>query len=339
MKVDFYFDPHAGLASASDSARKAARIGYDGFFTAETSHEPFFPLVLATQASPDLTLGTAIAVAFPRSPMTVAQLAWDLAALSGGKLILGLGTQVKAHIVRRFSGEWISPGPRMRDYISALRAIWQTFQSGAPLKYEGEFYRFSLMTPFFNPGPIDQPEIPVAIAGVGPYMARLAGEMCQGFHVHPFHTVKYLDEVVLPRIKEGAAAAGRDLTDVARISTVMVVTGEDDSEIEAGKAAVRQQIAFYASTPDYLPVLETHGWDVGEQLSSFARRGEWGAMGALISDEILNEVAVIAPFDSLGQAVRARYGDRLQRMGYYSLQSNQEWPEDLWRDLVSSTRD
>ncbi|MGH8926053.1 MAG: TIGR03617 family F420-dependent LLM class oxidoreductase [Acidimicrobiia bacterium] len=338
MKVDLYFDPHAGLAGAKSSAERAARLGYDGFFTAETSHEPFFPLVLASQAAPELTLGTAIALAFPRSPMTIAQVAWDLAAVSEGKLILGLGTQVKAHIVRRFSGEWFSPGPRMRDYIAALRAIWNTFQTGAPLKYEGEFYKFSLMTPFFNPGPIDHPEIPVAIAGVGLYMARLAGEVCQGFHVHPFHTVKYLDEVVLPRMSEGAKAAGRDLSDIDRISAVMVVTGKDEAEIEAGMGAVRTQIAFYASTPDYLPVLETHGWDVGEHLSSLARRGEWAEMGKLITDDMLHEVAVVAPFDSLGQVIRHRYGDRLQRVGYYSLQNGHDWPEEIWRDLVASTR-
>jgi probable F420-dependent oxidoreductase len=338
MKVDFYFDPHAGLAGATAGAERAARLGYDGFFTAETGHEPFLPLVLASQAAPELTLGTAIAVAFPRSPMNMAQIAWDLAGISHGKLILGLGTQVKAHIVRRFSGEWFSPGPRMRDYIASLRAIWNSFQTGESLRYEGEFYKFSLITPFFNPGPIDDPDIPVAIAGVGPYMARLAGEVCQGFHVHPFHTVKYLDDVVLPRMKEGAAAADRDLSDIDRISTVMVVTGRNNDEIEAGKAAIKTQIAFYASTPDYLPVLETHGWDVGEQLSALARRGEWHKMGSLITDEILHEVAVVAPFDSLGQEIRARYGDRLQRVGYYSLQTDVEWPEEIWRDLVSSTR-
>ena len=226
----------------------------------------------------------------------------------------------------------------MRDYIASLRAIWNTFQTAAPLKYEGEFYKFSLMTPFFNPGPISHPQIPIAIAGVGPYMARLAGEVCQGFHVHPFHTVKYLDEVVLPKMSEGAKAAGRDLSDVDRISTVMIVTGLDEAEIDAGKAAVRAQIAFYASTPDYLSVLETHGWDIGERLSSLARRGEWGVMGGLITDEILHEVAVVAPLESLGQAIRDRYGDRLQRVGYYSLQTGLEWPDEVWRELVSSTR-
>ena len=338
MKVDYYFDPKSGLAGAPAAAAQAQRLGYDGFFTAETSHEPFFPLAMSTQSAPGMDLGTAIAVAFPRSPMTVAQIAWDLADLSDGRFILGLGTQVKAHIVRRFSGVWMSPGPRMADYVASLRAIWNTFQTGEPLKYQGEFYSFSLMTPFFNPGPIDFPNVPVAIAGVGPYMAKLAGEVCQGFHVHPFHTIKYLDEVVLPRMSEGAEGAGRTLHDISRISTVMVVTGNSADEIEAAKPAIRQQIAFYASTPDYVNVLETHGWDVGEQLSALARAGKWAEMGSLIDDEILDSVAVVAPLEGLGEAIRDRYGSRLQRVGFYSLQNTLDWPEEAWRDLVATTK-
>lgn len=338
MKVDFYYDPKSGLSGAPEAAALAKRLGYDGFFTAETGHEPFFPLVLSTQTAPGLDLGTAISVAFPRSPMNMAQIAWDLADLSSGRFMLGLGTQVKAHIVRRFSGQWMSPGPRMRDYIASLRAIWNSFQTGESLRYQGEFYSFTLITPFFNPGPIKHPDIPVAIAGVGPYMAKLAGEVCQGFHVHPFHTVKYLDQVVLPRIREGATEAGRDPEEVARISTVMVVTGRSSDEIEAAKPAIRQQIAFYASTPDYLPVLETHGWDVGERLSSLARAGQWEAMGTLIDDEMLDSVAVVAPLDELGEAIRKRYGSRLQRVGFYSLQNTLDWPEGDWRDLIMATR-
>lgn len=338
MKVDYYFNPTAALKDAATAAHTAARLGYDGFFTADTGHNPFFPLVLAAEAEPQLTFGTAIAVAFARSPMTVAQEAWDLTAISGGNFILGLGTQVKAHIVRRFSGEWLSPGPRMKDYLLALRAIWDTFQNGAPLRYEGEFYKFTLMSPFFNPGPIEHPEIPLAIAGVGPYMAKLAGEICQGFHVHPFHTVKYLDEVVLPRMADGAAGAGRSLEDVERITTVFVITGGNAAEIEAAKGPVRSQIAFYASTPDYAAVLETHGWDVGERLSQMSRRGQWAEMGDLISDDMLSEVAVVAPLEEVGEAIRRRYGDRVQRVGYYTLQEGLGWPEERWRDLVASTR-
>ncbi|MGQ0849185.1 MAG: TIGR03617 family F420-dependent LLM class oxidoreductase [Actinomycetota bacterium] len=337
LKVDFYLPPTTGLSGVDAAAHRAAELGYDGFFTAETVHNPFLPLALAANADPHLILGTAIAVAFPRSPMITASIAWDLAAASSGRFILGLGTQVKAHIVRRFAGEWLPPGPRMRDYLLALRAIFATFQNSEPLKYEGEFYRLSLMTPFFNPGPIDHPDVPLAIAGVGPYMARLAGEMCQGFHVHPFHTVKYLDEVVLPKIREGADAAGRTMADIDLITTVFVVTGRDQAEIEQAMEPTKAQIAFYASTPDYSAVNELHGWDVSEQLRTMSRRGEWTEMAALITDEMVAEVAVVAPIDSLGAAITQRYGDRVQRVGYYTL-LGQPWNDEEMKSLIASTK-
>jgi probable F420-dependent oxidoreductase len=318
MKVDFYFPPAAPIGAFS-AATRAAAVGFDGFFTAETSHEPFIPLALASQAAPSLDLGTAIAVAFPRSPMVTAQVAWDLAGMSSGRFILGLGTQVKAHITRRFSGEWTSPGPRLRDYVLALRAIWRCFESGEPLSFESDHYRFSLMTPFFAPGPIDHPHVPVAIAGVGPYMARMAGEVCDGFHVHPFHTIRYLDEVVLPNMTAGAASAGRSLDDITRISTVFVVTGRDEAEMASSMNAVKEQIAFYASTPSYRPVLDVNGWDFGSTLSMMSRRGEWDRMAEVIPDEVVDEVAIVGPPDEIGARMRSRYGDRLDRVGFYTL--------------------
>ncbi len=338
MKVDAYLSPGTPLAYVEPEAVKAADLGYDGFFAAETSHDPFMPLVIASKAAPRLTVGTAIALAFPRSPMITANVAWDLAAFTEGKFILGLGTQIKAHITRRFSGEWLPPGPRMRDYLHALRAIFKAWQSGEPLKYEGEFYRFSLMTPFFNPGPIKHPDVPLAIAGVGPYMCKLAGELCQALHVHPFHTVKYLDEVVLPQMLAGSAATGRTLADIERITTVFVVTGKDQSEIEQAMVPVRQQIAFYASTPDYAGVLELHGWDFAEKLRAMSRRGEWGEMAAVIPDEMVAEVAVVAPIDQLGAAIRARYGDRVQRVGYYALDGGASWSPEELSHLIATTR-
>lgn len=318
MKVDFYFPPSAPR-TAGPAAERAGRVGFDGFFTAETSHDPFLPLMVAAETAPDLELGTAIAVAFPRSPMVTAMTAWDLAEVSGGRFILGLGTQVKAHITRRFSTEWSSPGPRLRDYVLALRAIWDAWSGQEPLRYEGEFYEFSLMTPFFDPGPISHPHPPVAIAGVGPYLSRLAGEICDGFHVHPFHTVAYLDQVVLPNLAEGAAAAGRSPDDCQRISTVFVVTGTDQSEMEQSMELVKQQISFYASTPSYAPVLEASGWDFGPELTAMSKRGRWDEMAGVITDEVVEEIGVVAPIDELGSAIRQRYGDRLQRIGLYNL--------------------
>jgi probable F420-dependent oxidoreductase len=318
MKVDYYLIP-GPLRTVREQAERASALGYDGIFSADTAHDPFFPLLVAGEVAPDVDLGTAIAVAFARSPMTVAQTAWDLADTLDGRFLLGLGTQIKPHITRRFSMPWGKPGPQMREFIAALRVIWSAWQDSAPLRFRGDYYQFSLMTPFFDPGPIRHPEVPVYIAGVGPYMCRLAGEVCQGFHVHPFHTVRYLDEVVLPAMTEGAAAAGRSIDDVERVSTVFIVTGNDETEMAASAVAAKQQIAFYASTPAYSGVLDLHGWDFGPTLTAMSKRGEWAQMAEVIPDEVLETVAVVAPIDEIGRAIRSRYGDRLQRVGYYSI--------------------
>jgi probable F420-dependent oxidoreductase len=337
MKVDFYFPP-APPDGAREAARHAAALGYDGFFSAETQYDPFFPLVMAGVEAPSLELGTAIAVAFPRSPTVTAMTAWDLARLSRGKFLLGLGTQVRAHIVRRFATTWDRPGARLRDYILALRAIWEAWQSSSPLKYEGEFYKLSLMTPFFDPGPIPNPKIPVYIAGVGPHLSRLAGEICDGFHVHPFHTTRYLDQVVLPGIAEGARRAGRSTSDVVRATTVFVMTGDTDAEIEQAMAPVRQQISFYASTPSYKPVLEANDWDFGEQLNAMSKRGQWGEMAAVVPDEAVLEVGVAAPYDRLGTAIRERYGDRVQRVGFYAIGSGLDTDPEAMTEVIRQIR-
>jgi probable F420-dependent oxidoreductase len=337
MKVDYYF-ANRPPEDAADAAVRARSQGYDGFFTAETQYDPFFPLLLAGLAVPDTDLGTAITVAFPRSPMVLAYTSWDLARMSKGRFILGLGTQVKAHINRRFSTEWGQPAARLRDYILSMRAIWDGWQNSSPLKYDGEFYQFSLMTPFFDPGPISHPNIPVYIAGVGPYLSRVAGEVCDGFHVHPFHTTAYLDEVVLPGIADGAEGAGRQLSDVVRATTVFVMTGRDQSEVEQSMAAVRQQVAFYGSTPSYRPVLEASGWDIGEKLHAMSRRGEWGAMSDVVSDDVLFEVGVAAPVEDLGKAILDRYGDRVQRVGFYSLGTVLDTDSDALEQVISDLK-
>ncbi len=337
MKVDYYYAgrPPENAAEAATTARAA---GYDGFFTAETQYDPFLPLMVAGMAEPDLDLGTAVAIAFPRSPMVLAYTSWDLARLSGGRFLLGLGTQVKAHITRRFSTEWGRPAARLRDFILALRAIWGAWQMATPLQYEGDFYRFSLMTPFFDPGPIAHPRVPVYIAGVGPRLSFLGGEVCDGFHVHPFHTTPYLDNVVLPNMEAGARAAGRSLDDVERVTTVFVMTGEDDAHVEQMKGMVRQQVAFYASTPSYHPVLEASGWDIGPQLHGMSRRGQWAEMADLVPDDLLFEVGVAAPVDRLGTAIRERYGDRVQRVGFYSIGSVLDTDPDALRQVIADLK-
>jgi probable F420-dependent oxidoreductase len=333
VKVDFYYPP-SPPEGAAEAARTAVELGYDGFFSAETQYDPFLPLAIASAQEPALEVGTAIAVAFPRSPMVVAMTAWDLARMSRGKFMLGLGTQVRAHIVRRFSTTWDSPVPRLREYIQALRAIWGSWQNSVPLDFKGDFYQFSLMTPFFDPGPIPSPDVPVYIAGVGPYLSRLAGELCQGFHVHPFHTVRYLDEVVLPGIRSGAETTGRGVEDVERVTTIFIMTGESDSEIEQAMAPVRQQISFYASTPSYQPVLEANGWDFGAELTAMSKRGQWAEMSDLVPDEAVLTVGVAAPIDRLAEAIRERYGDRVQRVGFYTIGSSLDTNPDALTEVI-----
>lgn len=337
MKLDYYFPP-SPPDRAARAAEAAADLGYDGFFSAETQHDPFLPLAFAAQAAPELEIGTSIAVAFARSPMVTAMTAWDLARLSRGKFMLGLGTQVRAHITRRFSAEWGKPVDRLRDYILSLRAVWSAWQGSSPLRHKGEFYELSLMTPFFDPGPVPHPDIPVYIAGVGPRLSALAGEVCDGFHVHPLHTVAYLDEVALPNIKKGAEGAGRSLDDVERATTIFVMTGETDSDVERAMAPVRQQISFYASTPSYRPVLEASGWDFGERLHAMSIRGEWADMADAVPDEAVLEAGVAAPIDRLGEAIREKYGDRVQRVGFYSIGSAADLSADAIRQVMSDLK-
>jgi probable F420-dependent oxidoreductase len=317
-------------------ARAVEEYGFNGLWTTETTHNPFLPLALAATVTEKAQLGTGIAVAFARSPMTTAQIAWDLAAQSNGRFVVGLGTQVKAHVTRRFGMEWAAPAPRLKEYVESMRAIWASFQNGERLYYKGEHYQFSLMTPFFNPGPIDNPRIPVYIAGVNEVMCRTAGEVADGFHVHPFHTPTYLRDFILPNIERGAQSNGRTLADVERCCAVFVVTGSTPEEIQNNAVAVKSQIAFYASTPSYRAVMDMHGWgDLHETLYGMSKSGQWAEMWEQISDEMLAHFAVVAPVDELAAAVQARYTGLLTRVGYYHPfdPSNQEQAA-LWRGAV-----
>jgi probable F420-dependent oxidoreductase len=317
MKIDTVLMA-SNLAEVPQVAKAAEALGFDGLWTAEASHDPFFPAALAAEHTRRIEIGTAIAVAFPRSPMIFAHIAWDLQALSKGRFILGLGTQVKGHNERRFSVKWEAPGPRLREVILALRAIWDCWQNGTRLNFRGEHYTFTLMTPFFSPGPIDHPNIPIYIAGVNPYMCRLAGELCEGFHVHPLHSIKYLRETIFPNIELGLAKAGRKRRDIALASTAFVITGRNSDEIEAAKAPVRQQISFYASTRTYSGVLEAHGWGATcERLNEKVAKGDWGGMADEITDEMLDVFAVTGTHAEIGAKVRAKYAGVLDRLGYY----------------------
>ncbi len=335
MRFDVTIFPE-DLNTVGNLARAVEDSGFSGLWTAETAHNPFLPLTHAAAHTQRINLGTAIAVAFPRSPMVVANVAWDLAEQSKGRFILGLGTQIKAHITKRFSAEWGPPVPKLREYIESMRAIWSTWQNGTPLRYEGEHYKFTLMTPFFAPNAMPYSDIPIYIAGVNEGLCRLAGELCQGFHVHAFHTPRYLRELILPNIEAGAAKAGRKREDISLNCAIFVVTGKTDEEIRNNAILVKSQIAFYASTPSYEAVLEMHGWqEVGQRLNAMSRAGRWAEMWQEISDEMLEEFAVVAPEADLARKVKDRYTGLLDRIGYYFPFKPEETDRQaLWEDAA-----
>ncbi|MEA2573887.1 MAG: hypothetical protein QOH93_1185 [Chloroflexia bacterium] len=302
MQFDAFIDPPE-LSRAGEIAAQAEQLGFDAVWTLETKHDPFLPLALAASATSRLKLGTSIALAFPRSPTSMAYTAWDMAALSRGRFILGLGTQVKAHIERRFAAQWGPPAEKLADYIGAMRAVWQSWRTGERLRYEGPFYTLKLMTPFFSPDPLPYPDPPIFIAGVNRGLCRLAGQVCQGFHAHPLHTPRYLREAVLPWIEEGLVEAGRTRGDIQVSAPVFAILGRG-AERDAARREVRRQISFYAATPSYRTLLEGHGWNgIGEQLTRLAARGRWDDMGALVTDEMLAEIAVEG--ETLADAARA----------------------------------
>lgn len=312
MKFDASLPP-TSLKSIPDIARAAEAAGFDGLWATETQHSPFLPGPLVFEHTRQIEFGTAVAIAFARSPATLAYTAWDLAQASGGRFILGLGTQVKAHVERRFGMPWPdSVVGKFREQIQAIRALWHTWQTGDKLNFRGEYYKLSLMSPFFNPGPIDHPEIPIYIAGVNIGLARLAGEVADGFHIHPFHTPKYLAEVLLPAIESGAARAGRSRANITLATSVFAVFSPET------EAFVRQQISFYASTPSYRAVMDLHGWSgAAEQLSAHAARGQWDLMPGLITNEMLDTFAVRARPEHLRAALLDRYGHLADRLGLY----------------------
>lgn len=298
------------ITSMAASASQAERLGYDGLTAPEAGHDPFLALAIAAEHTERIALGTNVAIAFPRSPMVTAQLAWDLQHLSGGRFQLGLGTQVKAHVDRRYGtpSAWVGPpGPQLREYVICLKAMFDTFQNGTRPEFEGEHYRFTLMNPFFNPGPIEHPRVPVHLAAVNPYMARLSAELCDGLRLHPVATFRYAREVVLPAVAEGAAASGRAAADIEVIGAPFLAVADTEEGVEAARGALKQHIAFYCSTPTYHAVLHHHGWtDIGIDLHQLSREGRWQEMPDRITDEMVDEWAIVGTTDILVPELRAR---------------------------------
>jgi probable F420-dependent oxidoreductase len=301
------------------AARELEELGYDGVFTAETSHDPFLPIALAALETERIELATGIAVAFARNPMNLAQISWDLQAASQGRFILGLGSQIKPHITKRFSMPWSHPTARMREMILAIRAIWASWNDGTKLDFQGDFYSHTLMTPFFNPGPNPHGDARIFLAGVGPLMTEAAGEVCDGFILHGFTTERYAREVTIPALLKGREKVGKTLDGFEMSGPMFIVMGRDEGEIETAAKAVRGQIAFYGSTPAYRPVLELHGWGgLQDELNAMSKQGRWGEMGELIDDEMLHTFAVVGSPEEAVRGLRERWNGILTRMSFYA---------------------
>jgi len=328
LKLDAALAP-ASLREVPTLAAAAEAVGFDAIWTSETQHDPFLPLGLVAEHTTRLHFGTAIAIGFARSPTVLAHTAWDLAAASGGRFLLGLGTQVRAHVERRFGSTWpASPAGALRELILSLRAIWNTWQTGERLNFRGEVYRLTLMTPFFSPAPMENPSIPIYLAGVNRALCRLAGEVADGLHAHPLHSAEYLRQVVRPALHDGADSAGRQAADVTLSVSVLTVTDPSQEDF------VRSQIAFYASTPSYRPVMALHGWgEAADRLSALARRGAWSEMPAVIDGDMLRTFAVVANEGDLAQALRDRYRGLADRVTLY-LPFRAGERDGFWRDLA-----
>jgi probable F420-dependent oxidoreductase len=308
------------MADAGAAAREAEAAGYDGVWSVETAHDPFFPLLLAAEATSEVELGTGIAVAFARSPMNLAMIGNDLQAYSKGRLILGLGSQIKPHITKRYSMTWSGkPAAQMRELVLAMRAIWDAWHNGTKLDFRGDHYQHTLMTPFFNPGPNEYGPPKVMLAGVGPLMTQVAGEVCDGFLCHAFTTEAYFREVTMPALEKGMAKSGRSREGYEISGPGFIVTGTNEAEMAAAAEGVKGQIAVYGSTPAYRGVLEQHGWgDLQDELNRLSKEGRWKEMGELIDDDMLGEFAIVGEPEEIAPKWKARWGDLTDRLSFYA---------------------
>ncbi len=337
MKVDGGIPTN--LNKVAGAAQEVEAAGYSGGWTAETSHDPFMPLLLAAEHTQQLELGTSIAVAFARSPMTLANTGWDLQAYSKGRFILGLGSQIKPHITKRFSMEWSHPAPRMREMILAIRSIWDCWLNGSKLDFRGDFYTHTLMTPFFTPDASDLEGFGVPkifLAGVGDRMTEVAGEVCDGFLCHGFTTERNLREVTIPALARGRAKAGKTMEGFEIVGPSFVVTGNNEEEMVQASTGTRQQIAFYGSTPAYRGVLDLHGWgDLQPELNALSKQGKWVEMGTLIDSEILNTFAVVGEPEKIAPELHTRYGDVIQRISFYAPYQSDP---DRWAQVLADVK-
>jgi probable F420-dependent oxidoreductase len=334
MKVDA---PLYSFDAPEAEARRLESKGYAGAFTYEGNHDPFFPLVLAAKATKRIELFTAVAIGFARNPMILANLGWDLQAVSKGRFRLGLGTQIKPHIEKRFGMPWSRPALRMKEMVLAIKEIWRCWEKNERLDYRGEIYQHTLMTPVFNPGPHPFGPPPIFLAGVGPKMTEVCGEVADGFFVHPFGTHESLHELTRPALERGLVRAGRDRSALEVSAQIMVCTGTNDEEIANVRQATKQQIAFYGSTPAYRPVLDVHGWgDLQSELNAMTKRGQWNEMAEFVPDALLEAIAICAPIGEIAERVRERVAGVADRV---SLVAHWTRDQDMWDDVVRDLSD
>jgi probable F420-dependent oxidoreductase len=335
MKVDGALTA-AALLDVPAAARQLETLGYDGTFTFEGPHDPFFPLLLAAEHTERIELTTAIAVAFARNPMTLAQLAYDLQLASRGRTVLGLGTQIAPHITKRFSMPWSQPAARMREMVLAIRAIWASWHDKEKLDFRGEFYTHTLMTPMFDPGPSPFGVPRIAVAGVGPRMTEVAGEVADGFIVHPFTTPRFLHDTTLPALERGAARAGRALADIEISLPALVAVGLTDDDVAKARDAMRMRLAFYGSTPAYKVVLDAHGWgDLQPELNQRTKAGDWGTIAQLVDDDVVDEFVTSGRVDEIAARLKARFGPLVDRI---SIDPPPNVDPDTWRPVLTTLR-
>jgi probable F420-dependent oxidoreductase len=331
------FGTGRSLSDAQDIARRVEAAGFEALWLPEAGRPVFSMCSAAALATTSLQIGTGVAVAFPRSPMLTAQAAWMLADATDGRFVVGLGTQVRAHIERRFSAEFTHPGPRLREYIEAMRAIYAAFRGEAKLAYTGDYYSFSLLPPVWSPGPMTHPDPAIYVAGVRPWMCRMVGEVADGLLVHPLNTVSYLDDVVLPAVRRGEEAAGREPGTVAMVCPIMTAVSDDEQTRDRQRDAIRARLGFYGSTPGYGVVFEASGWPgVGERLNTLQRAGDFAAMQVTITDEMLDALAITSTWDELPRKLLDRFGDRAHDIVCYSVLDH--WDDDpdalgRWQDV------
>lgn len=332
MELDIIAHP-SSLAASQDHAREVEEAGFGSIWWTDSGRSAYLACTASALGTKRLQIGTGIAVAFARSPMVTAGIAWELAASTGGRFVLGLGSQIKAHIERRYSAEFSPPGPRMKEYVESVKAIFRAFRGEEKLSYSGKYYNFSLLPGAWSPGPIDVPDPPVYISAVLPYMSRLVGEVADGIHVHPFHSPEYVRDVQRTAIEEGLARSGRSLEEITFSCPIMTSVGDRDEELEATREHARLMVAFYGSTRTYSPMFEHHGFDgISDELHALQKRGDIGGMKSLISDDILDHYIVTSDWNGLGPKLVDRYRDLAPHVRVTSYTAAENWSDPAARE-------